>query len=127
MTADELREVGEYLYGPRWQSPLARDIDIDERAMRRMASGERPVPIGVAAELIEKAAARVADAALLTFRGLEMRDGQITRVTMSSARDMLGVRATEIFEAKLAERGVKLMVYLAGRQESLPEVVVNGR
>lgn len=51
MTADLLREVGEALYGPLWQSELARQRDIGLRRVQRMAAGESPVPVGVWAEL----------------------------------------------------------------------------
>lgn len=38
-----LAEVGEALYGPRWQSALARELGVTDRTVRRWASGG-PVP-----------------------------------------------------------------------------------
>ncbi len=45
-----LRRVGEALYGPRWQSALAIDLDVSDRTMRRWVSGD-PIPHGVWGEL----------------------------------------------------------------------------
>lgn len=68
-----LRRCGEALYGERWQSPLARDLDISDRHMRRMVSGASDVPDGVyldlhrllteRAERIDDLLARLPDAA----------------------------------------------------------------
>lgn len=35
-----LVEAGEALYGPRWQSELARALGVNERTVRRWATGE---------------------------------------------------------------------------------------
>lgn len=40
-----LIETGEALYGPRWQSDLARDLGVSDRTMRRwVAGGDNPKP-----------------------------------------------------------------------------------
>lgn len=44
MTPALLRAAGEALYGSYWQSPLARDLDVSDRTVRRWASGEWPAP-----------------------------------------------------------------------------------
>jgi len=45
MTTDLLREVGEALYGSRWQSDLARALGVTDRTVRRWAAGEwQPAP-----------------------------------------------------------------------------------
>ena len=51
---DLFRRAGEALYGPQWQRALARALgalhpdgarpSIDDRYVRRLAAGERPVP-----------------------------------------------------------------------------------
>ena len=46
-----LVEAGEALYGPRWQSDLARDLGIADRTMRRWVAGEFDIPPGVRDEL----------------------------------------------------------------------------
>ncbi|SDM53139.1 hypothetical protein SAMN05216360_102357 [Methylobacterium phyllostachyos] len=42
--ADELRAIGELMYGPRWTTDLARDIGEDPRQVRRWLSGEATMP-----------------------------------------------------------------------------------
>lgn len=39
MTPDDLRRIGQCLYGPEWQSPMARDLDVALRTVQRWASG----------------------------------------------------------------------------------------
>lgn len=46
-----LRDAGEALYGPQWQSALARDLNISDRHMRRMAAGAADVSPGMAADI----------------------------------------------------------------------------
>jgi hypothetical protein len=53
MTPKQLAEVGEALYGPHWQSFLARDLGIDPRSMRRYVAGDRQVPPEMPAQLRE--------------------------------------------------------------------------
>lgn len=54
---DLLREAGEALYGPRWQSDLARDLKVTDRTVRRWAAGA-DVPSAVRLELAELLKAR---------------------------------------------------------------------
>lgn len=49
--SDLLKRTGEALYGPQWQSQIARDLDISDRHVRRMASGEYPLKPGMALDL----------------------------------------------------------------------------
>ena len=51
MTPALLREAGEALYGPHWQSELARYLDVSDRTMRRWASARWPVPATIVPEL----------------------------------------------------------------------------
>lgn len=46
-----LHAVGEALYGPRWQSELARLRGVDLRRVQRWAKGEFRVPAGIWGEL----------------------------------------------------------------------------
>lgn len=50
MSADLVQAVGVALYGPRWQTELARDLDVSDRTVRRWVSGD-DVPAGVTADL----------------------------------------------------------------------------
>lgn len=51
MTPDLLREVGEALYGERWQSDLARDLNVADRTVRRWAAGDFDMPEALGKEL----------------------------------------------------------------------------
>jgi len=47
-----LTTVGQALYGERWQTYLARDLDLaDGRRVRQWLSGDRPIPDGIWIEL----------------------------------------------------------------------------
>jgi len=46
-----LADVGEALYGPRWQNELARNLGVADRTVRRWVAGDAPIPGGVWAEL----------------------------------------------------------------------------
>lgn len=53
-----LVEAGEALYGPRWQSDLARDLGVADRTVRRWATGVTNPPPGVYADLMQLAIKR---------------------------------------------------------------------
>lgn len=61
MTPTLLTKCGEALYGPRWQSEMSRDLDVDDRTIRRWVSGESPVPIGVHVDLLRLLTERASD------------------------------------------------------------------
>jgi hypothetical protein len=42
-----LQNIGEGLYGPRWQTDLSTALSVNDRSMRRWISGEDPIPRGV--------------------------------------------------------------------------------
>lgn len=42
-----LREVGEALFGPTWQTAMAAELGIADRTLRRMLAGDSPVPDGI--------------------------------------------------------------------------------
>ena len=42
-----LRQVGEALFGARWQSDLSREIGISDRTMRRWIADPHEIPEGV--------------------------------------------------------------------------------
>lgn len=49
---EEFAAVGTALYGARWQTDLARDLNLsDARRIRQWMAGERPIPVGVWADL----------------------------------------------------------------------------
>ena len=45
-------ELGEMLYGPQWQSPLARALGINLRTVQRWAAGESTPPETVMNDVI---------------------------------------------------------------------------
>lgn len=48
---ERLARIGESLYGPRWQSDLARDLGVADRTVRAWVAGERRPAVGVWADL----------------------------------------------------------------------------
>lgn len=55
-----LRDTGEALYGPHWQSPIARDLDMSDRHVRRLAAGAADLTPGMAMDLWRIAVERAA-------------------------------------------------------------------
>jgi hypothetical protein len=51
MTPDELAQGGERLYGPRWQTSLARALGVNPRILRRWVSGRYTIPEAVAEDI----------------------------------------------------------------------------
>ena len=68
MTPAELRSTCVTLFGPRWQTSLARFLKrddgshVDPRTVRRWAKGDRPVPAAVGMQLGAELERRAADA-----------------------------------------------------------------
>lgn len=52
MTPNTLEQAGAVLFGPRWQTDLARALGVADRTMRRWANGVNPIPAGLAAEIL---------------------------------------------------------------------------
>ena len=65
MTREQLTQIGRTLYGPTWQTELARNIvnldgkELDHRRVRQWACGARPVPEWVLPKLKELAEKRL--------------------------------------------------------------------
>lgn len=60
VTPNDLRQVGEALYGERWQTPLAADLDVSDRTVRRWLDGSRAMPAALPAELHRLVTYRIA-------------------------------------------------------------------
>jgi DNA-binding transcriptional regulator YiaG len=60
MSPSELRAIGEKLYGPRWQTKLARALPVSARTVRHWAAGTRNMR-PVIAERIRAMVARQPD------------------------------------------------------------------
>jgi DNA-binding transcriptional regulator YiaG len=61
LTPHELETVGEALFGERWQTPLARAVDVADRTVRRWLAGDDAPPPGIAADLLKIARRRSGD------------------------------------------------------------------
>lgn len=48
---DLLIRTGQALYGPQWQRPLAADLGVSDRTVRRWYAGD-PIPEGVKTDLL---------------------------------------------------------------------------
>ena len=55
-----LVECGEALYGPQWQTALARDLGVSDRTVRRWVAGPSDVPAGVYIDLLRLTQERAA-------------------------------------------------------------------
>jgi len=64
MTPDLLKAAGKALYGPRWQTALAADLEVADRTVQRWAAGDSPIPEGVSGDVW----------LLLNWRGVEIAD-----------------------------------------------------
>ena len=61
MSSRLLWRVGEALYGPRWQSEIARDLKVSDRTVRRWVDGSYDVPDGVFQDLLALCQERAAE------------------------------------------------------------------
>lgn len=52
MTPEQLKEIGNLLYGERWQAPLARDLGVNVRTVARWATGEIVMRYGVERDIV---------------------------------------------------------------------------
>ncbi len=55
-----LVECGEALFGPRWQSELARELQVSDRTVRRWVAGTSEVPPGLYVDLLRLTQERAA-------------------------------------------------------------------
>lgn len=60
MPAPLFQQVGEALWGPRWQSEMARELDVADRTVRRWVAGEMDPPNGVYGDLLRLVGKRAA-------------------------------------------------------------------
>jgi hypothetical protein len=59
MTPDKLASMGRALYGDRWQTSLATELNIADRTIRRWMSGDSSIPDAVEPELRRRLIERV--------------------------------------------------------------------
>lgn len=58
-TISLLLEAGEALYGSQWQSPIARDLNVADRTVRRWIAGESPIPDGISEDVKNLVTSRI--------------------------------------------------------------------
>lgn len=63
-----LIDCGLALYGPQWQSALARDLGVSDRTMRRWVAGDSVVPPGAWIDLLRLTQERAGALAALAER-----------------------------------------------------------
>lgn len=56
-----IRRAGEALFGPRWQSDMARELSVSDRTIRDWVSGASEPPRGVYVDLLRLVVERGAD------------------------------------------------------------------
>lgn len=61
MTRQSISAAAKLLYGAQWQRPLSRSLSIDNRLVRRWASGDRPIPSWVESALPGLLTERIAE------------------------------------------------------------------
>lgn len=61
MSSKLLQDTGEALYGPRWQTEMARALQVSDRTVRRWVAGSDDVPDGVYLDMWRLCEEKVAD------------------------------------------------------------------
>ena len=102
-----LRQIGEALYGPQWQSDLSRAISVSDRTMRRWAAGTDEVPEGVWLDIHRHAESR--------WRTIKYFDEEIMRMLATlepipNAQPQLDLWGVEFAMHTHARRRVGCMV-----------------
>lgn len=110
MTPTELADLGRALYGARWQSALARALEVSDRTMRRWFAGDSEIPASAADEIVELAGRERAKKALDHIAELQRRHGPPAQINLTEGRDPIGQRATKILADALEEIGVKVSI-----------------
>lgn len=52
MGSKEIRKSGEVLFGPRWQTDLAKALDVESRRVRQWIAGDRKLPNTIYGDII---------------------------------------------------------------------------
>lgn len=60
MTRDELVEFAIFLYGPKWQSPLAKELGVKRQFLVRDLASDEPIAETTARRVLELVDARIA-------------------------------------------------------------------
>ncbi|MGY3451943.1 hypothetical protein ACVILH_004285 [Bradyrhizobium sp. USDA 4353] len=118
MTADELAAAGRALYGERWQTPLALDLNVAERSLRRWLNRESSVPKGVELEVRERLIKRFRQIGNLIGYLLNKADRSVLHYPTNAL-----FRYEQDGELALAHSGVTDQFGILGVTEGAREVV----
>jgi hypothetical protein len=69
---DFLREAGESLFGERWKTEIARDLEVTDRTVRNWSAGKFEIPDGVVSDILALLEAREAEIARVRSGGRRM-------------------------------------------------------
>ena len=72
---DFLRAAGEALYGDRWQTAIARDLEVSDRTVRNWSADKFEVPIGVMRDVLALLHVRKEEIEKVHAAGRVMPDG----------------------------------------------------
>lgn len=65
MQIDRLARAGKAMFGDRWQSDLARSLNVGDRRVREWVSGDRSIPDGIWSDIAVLLRQRSSDASAL--------------------------------------------------------------
>jgi hypothetical protein len=68
LSAEDFTAIGVLLAGPDWKLPVSKMLGINERTVRRWASGEAAVPSGVVPQLEELCRSHATDLLMSAHR-----------------------------------------------------------
>jgi hypothetical protein len=131
MSPDELVKAGRALYGERWQTSLAQDLQVADRTMRRWLVGASPIPDGVEIELREVLMRRVKEIGGMIGYSVNPADcsvfhyptGAFFRYSDAGSLTLLNAPMVAHHNIQLITRGAEEAL----RRESERDPSVNGR
>lgn len=120
-----LKAVGQLLYGPEWQSPLARRMGVNPRTMRYWAAGDRDMSDQVRAHLIQLAANALAERSIDMMLEQDYPPDEIILTTYNSDEDLRKVTGepwTADFQRDLMAELAKRLELAGHHKVSLTEI-----
>lgn len=77
MSTRLLKRCGEALYGPHWQTEVARELEVSDRTVRRWVAGTSAVPDGIELDLYslcKKRSRELDEVQRILFYALQQKD-----------------------------------------------------
>lgn len=79
-----LEDAGEALYGDRWQTAIARDLEVSDRTVRNWTARKFPIPVGVQRDILALLSAREIEIARVRGGGERMLENVDPRTRIYS-------------------------------------------